>query len=172
MNVAMTTPRYMGAAVTSIRERWCTVRRRGPLNTLQRLIGATGSGGVGLGEQREQLVEIDRLRQVGLEAGVERVPDVVGLAIPGQRDEPGVTEPFAGAEHPRDLEPVDIRQSDVAEDDLRPERPGALDGLLAGFDGLDARTLDLQHVLEDVPRVRVVLDDEDRSSVEPRARRG
>src|SRR6266478_4562660 len=79
-------------------------------------------------EQGEELVEVDRLRQVRVEAGLERVADVVRLTVASERDEARRAEPSAPAHAARDLETVDVRQADVTQDDLRPEGLRPRDG--------------------------------------------
>src|SRR5438552_6026959 len=124
------------------------------------------------GEQRHQLLQVHRLREVRLEAGLEGRPHVLGLAVSGQGDEPRGGEVGARADTARDLESVDVGQADVAQDDVRTH---ALDGVqprLAALGGLDGGAIDLQHQLQHVARVGVVLDDQHRVALEARAPAG
>src|SRR5438477_9390356 len=66
------------------------------------------------GQQRHELIEVDRLGDVRIEAGLDGLAHVVGLAIAGQRDEPCAGQRAAAPQPARHLHAVDVRQSDVA----------------------------------------------------------
>src|SRR6185369_15639676 len=61
------------------------------------------------GQQSHQLIKIDRFGQVGIEAGGDRLPYVLGLAVAGERDEACAGQGLAGPQPARDLHPIDVR---------------------------------------------------------------
>src|SRR3989442_15126225 len=137
---------------------------------------STGAGAVlstrGGNEQRHELLQVHRLREVRLEACREGLAHVLRPAVAGRRDEPHPGELAARADPARDLEAVDVGQADVAQHDVRAHAHGGAQPVLAVRRGLHGGALDLQHELQHVARVGVVLDDEDRVALEARARAG
>src|SRR5919201_6652297 len=75
-------------------------------------------------EQRHQLVEVHRLGEMRVEAGLDRLAHVLGLAVAGQRDQPRDGQIGSRADAPRDLEAVEVGQADVAQHDVRPQPLG------------------------------------------------
>src|ERR1051325_1559361 len=71
------------------------------------------------GQQRHELVKIDRLGDVRVEAGLDGLAHVLGLAVAGQRDEPRAGQTGVVAQPACDLQAVDVRQADVAQHDVR-----------------------------------------------------
>src|SRR5215510_13140024 len=87
-------------------------------------------------EQRHELIDVHRLGDVGVKAGVERLTHVLGLAVTGQRDEPYAGQGGLGAQPARHLHAVDVGQPDVAQDDLGMQplgRPYALAAVARRF---------------------------------------
>src|SRR2546422_3663924 len=72
----------------------------GPPCSCQRLVAS--------GQQRPELVEVDRLGDVGVEAGFDRLAHVLGLPVAGQRDEPPGRQRRVATQAPRDPPAVDV----------------------------------------------------------------
>src|SRR4029453_11809128 len=79
---------------------------------------------VASGEQRHELIDVHRLGDVGVEASVECLANILGLAVAGQRDQTHAGQRGGGSQAARHLHAVDVGQSDVAQDDLGPQTPG------------------------------------------------
>src|SRR6185295_15457780 len=56
------------------------------------------------GQERHELVEVDRLGDVRVEAGLDGLAHVLGLPVPGQRDEPRAAQIGVVAQASRHLE--------------------------------------------------------------------
>ena len=101
------------------------------------------------------------LRQVGVEAGLERALPVVGLTVPADRDEDHLR--ISGADPARDLVAVHHGQPDVDEDDVGTTRLGLRETARTVGCRVNAMALVLQEGAERLPGVRIVLDDEHRT---------
>src|SRR5690242_12931589 len=63
---------------------------------------------VATGQQRHELVEVDRLGDVGVEAGLDGLAHVLGLSVAGERDEARGRQRRIAAQPARDLQAVDV----------------------------------------------------------------
>src|SRR5438445_9255422 len=118
------------------------------------------------GQQRHELIEVDRLGDERIAAGLERLAHVVALALAGQRDETGPGQRAAAPEPARDLHAVHVRQPDVAQHDLGMLALGQVDALDPAAGHVHPGAFRLQHEPQDDARVVVVLHDEHRPVVE------
>lgn len=111
-------------------------------------------------EHRAQLLEVDRLSHVHVEARARRAAAVVLRAVAGERDEehPGAA---LGANLPRDLISIELRQPDVHERDLRAMTQRSLDALPAVGRLEDLVPVVLEQHAQHLARVVVVFDDQD-----------
>src|SRR5262249_47406776 len=119
-------------------------------------------------EQRDELVDVHRLGEMSVEAGPDGLAHVLGLAIAGERDEPCHVQMAPRPDATRDFEAVDVWQTDVAEDEVRPQPLRDAQPVLAALGRFHHRALDFEHQLQDVARVDVVLDDQHRLTLQPR----
>ena len=118
-----------------------------------------------LGEEALQLLRVDRLDEVPVEAGLGR-PTPIGLLAPaGQRHEEGSLEPGPGPQPPGHLVAVHLRHADVEQDHLGPEFLGRFQGRGAVVG--DAHLLAVeprQQPGQAVRRIGVVVHDQDASA--------
>src|SRR5262249_25135688 len=118
-----------------------------------------------LGEQPQDRAQRDRLRQVRVEAALERTAAVLRQTVTRQRGEQyGAAE--ALAEVARDAVAVEAGQADVDEGGVGTKRARELDALEAvgGRRHLVARVL--EQLAQALAHVRVVLDEKDPAQLE------
>src|SRR5690349_18237702 len=95
---------YRARMIPELRKAWRTVAPgRGLLD------GELGAAA----DHFHQVVDVDRLDQMAVETGVEHPPQVLRLAVAGQRDQFDVARGRVGAQPARHLVAVDAGQADV-----------------------------------------------------------
>src|SRR5689334_2269664 len=111
-------------------------------------------------QQPAEVVWVDGLDEMGVEAGLFRALPVLRLAIAGERDHEAR---LRGQEFhaPRHLVAVEAGQPDVDERDVGPLRAGQIETFGAVGRRVDFVTVELEQGTERVPRVDIVLDEED-----------
>src|SRR4051812_42621352 len=106
----------------------------------------------------QERAAVDRLRQVGIEAGAQRAHLLARAGRAGHRDQAGRS---GAAEHAyllRDREAVEIRQIDVEQHDIRIGLADPIQRRAPAIDGLHGVPLQLQEHLECAANLRVVVD--------------
>src|SRR5690606_29988011 len=121
---------------------------------------AAGSGTFGLHDQPPQHGAVDGLRQMLVEARLERLPFVLFLGPAGQREETYCTAFRPRPNSPRHLVSVHLRQTDVEQDDVRPKRVDGAQGLSRAVNRLDFVTVELENETQARGRIAIVVDDE------------
>src|SRR5262245_4854272 len=111
------------------------------------------------GEDVREIFGGHGLRQVSVEARLERAPPVVFLPVPADRDEDR-RGAAVRADATGDLVAIDPRQPDVDENDIGPDRLGAGDAARAVVRLVDPVALVLEERAQCLSRVHVVLDHE------------
>ena len=121
-------------------------------------------------QQREQLVGVERLGQVQVEAGLAGTALIVVLAPAGHRDQQHAGAPVEGAQPARQLVAVQARHADVQHHHLGPFALGHGERLEAVAGDADGVPRKAQPGREALARVGVVFGDEDaRARVRPSA---
>ena len=113
-----------------------------------------------------QLLVRERLDQVVVGAGVEPGDPVADGVARGEHEDRDLGAGRADAA--RDLEPGDVGQADVEDDDLDPgRRPRRCRGRPAGRRGLDDVAVLLEQPPQEADEARVVFDDQQMHVVQP-----
>src|SRR6202022_3687322 len=112
-------------------------------------------------EQRTELVEVDGLGQMRIEAGRESLTLVMRADVPGQGDEEDLLLAEMPPEPLGDLVTVHIGQADVDQRDARATVERALDPRPPAVGDVPHVPAGLEELAETFPRVAVVLDDQD-----------
>ena len=118
-------------------------------------------------DPREQLLALERLRQVVVGAGVEAADAVLGLGASGQHQDRHVA---LRAQAAADLDAVEAGQAEVEHDEVRDEAGGDVERLDAVGRGAHLVALVAQRAAQDVGDLLVVLDDEDAAAAGRRSR--
>ena len=110
---------------------------------------------------REQILkrsEIDRFDQVGRAAGFDRAGNVTGLSPAGERNDHDVFAKRCFAKASRRFVAVELRHTDIHEDDVRPKFPCDRDGFQAIAGGADIVPLQFEQQAECVAGIMVIVD--------------
>src|SRR5207342_107168 len=106
-------------------------------------------------------VSIAWLREHPIGAGHTRAVRVLPIAEPADRQYGNVACPRVGAQAPTELDAVDARYRNVGEDEIGIHFERLVQRLMAVVRLLDDKTLTLQCVAIELPRLRIVFDDQD-----------
>src|SRR5207245_2279345 len=124
-----------------------------------------------LGEDRPDMLRVDRLHQVRVEAGGFRALAIERLAVAADRHQPDLGAVRHRPQPPGDLEAIDSRQAEVDQGDREFAGLRVVEPVLAAARGHHFVTVELQQQAQALARVVVVLHDEDPRRTE-RGRRG
>ncbi len=112
-------------------------------------------------EQAHQCVEIERLDHVRVEAAFARTAAVLVLTPAGEGDDHRFLAPGLLAEAARHLVPVELRQAEIEQHDVRPAALGDFERELPVGRRMDFMAAHLHERGQAVERVAVVVDNED-----------
>ena len=117
----------------------------------------------------DQLVDVDGLDQVDVEAGGGRALAIRRLAVAGQRDQ-GRAATVLRPNAARELVPIQVGQPHVEDAHVRQEAAPAIDGSVAVIGDGGLKPLALQRLGQELGQIDVVVDDE-HPDVRPGGRR-
>src|SRR5467141_296703 len=118
----------------------------------------------GLERKLQQLLEprgVDGFGHVLVKASFAGEATMAIFAVPGERDEEGVTETELATDPLRDLEAVHLRHADVEQDDLRVVQTGVVQRLRAIVRSRDVVAVVAKQLAQGLGRVDVVVHHED-----------
>src|SRR5262249_42504808 len=132
-----------------------------PGNTPRERGSSARGRGIGLGKQDLEVLEVDGLHEVGVEAGLLGTAGVLLLAVASHRDEHDPAEILVLPASAGDLVAVHAGQADVEEDEVGPAAADQFEGGRAVVGHLDILAERAEEDAQAVGVGAVVVDDED-----------